>query len=187
MSPFGHTNADTSPVARKRVSLVINPINVFRNRAQVVADRSNIVRCSSSVGEGTTCSASTGARGQRPFGRGMQQQEHPLPPPPPPTLPCLQAFPCEPRPLCTPEEKQHLPPLKDNAIEEEGDETPGDGGEGEEGKTVRELARLCYEDPCRGLLEVTGCARQGDRGGGTQIAFCLPSPSAMCGGRDARA
>ncbi|CBN79269.1 Protein of unknown function [Ectocarpus siliculosus] len=65
-----------------------------------------------------------------------------------------QAFPCEPRPLCTPEEKQHLPPLKDSAIEEEGDETPGDGGEGEGGKTVRELARLCYEDPCRGLLEM---------------------------------
>ncbi|CAB1100251.1 unnamed protein product [Ectocarpus sp. CCAP 1310/34] len=101
----------------------------------------------------------------------MLQQERP---PAPPTLPCLQAFPCEPRPLCTPEEKQHLPPLKDNAIEEEGDETPGDGGEGEGGKTVRELARLCYEDPCRGLLEVTGCARQGDQGGGPQTVYGLP-------------
>ncbi|CAM9864397.1 unnamed protein product [Scytosiphon promiscuus] len=65
-----------------------------------------------------------------------------------------QALPSEARPLCTPEEKNGLPALRDDGADE-GDEG-GDGRDGEEtgGKTVGELARLCYEDPCRGMLEM---------------------------------
>lgn len=140
----------------------------------------------SNVGEGTrvlcldsfASTAVGGLKGQ--MHRKKQPQEYP----PHTHSSCFQAFPCEPRPLCTPEEKKHLPPLNDNAIEEEGDETPGDEGEGGEGKTVRELARLCYEDPCRGLLEVTECNR--GRGDAHYIC-CLPLPRALSRGCDTHA
>lgn len=65
-----------------------------------------------------------------------------------------QALPPEARPLCTPEEKAALPPLKDDSVDA-ADDDGGNGAGGSGGiKTAGELARLCYEDPCKGLLEV---------------------------------
>lgn len=32
----------------------------------------------------------------------------------------------------------------------------GEGGDGDEIKSAAEFARLCYEDPCKGLLKVGG-------------------------------
>lgn len=81
-----------------------------------------------------------------------------------------QAFEVEVRPLCSPFEESLLPsPGSDDASEDEarpgtkgsagGSEGRGvdDSGRGQEAKNMSEIARLCYEDPTRGMLEVGTC------------------------------
>lgn len=94
-----------------------------------------------------------------------------------------QGAPCLARPMCTPEESSALPVLNDEDHEGSGETgagadnsaaaAAGGGGGGERGtKTVGELARLCYEDPCRGLLEVKKqerCFVEAERGGGWRL------------------
>lgn len=72
----------------------------------------------------------------------------------------MQVFPAEVRPLCTPEEEASLPfPNDDDDVDENssaeqtGKRLEGEGEERER-KSAAEVARLCYEDPCRGMLEV---------------------------------
>ncbi len=82
-----------------------------------------------------------------------------------------KAFPCEARPLCTPEERAALPPLKENntaAAADDGDEEEEEGGGTGGLKTARELARLCYEDPCDGFMEVS---KSSIRGRGRRLCF----------------
>lgn len=74
------------------------------------------------------------------------------------------------RPLCTREEKALLP--NSNAINE-GDPSAAaaaaaadvdDDDHGQRGdKSAAELARLCYDDPCRGMIEVSLTGRTFDR------------------------
>lgn len=92
-----------------------------------------------------------------------------------------QAFEVEVRPLCSPFEESLLPsPGSDDASEDEA--RPGtkggaggwegrgvdESGRGQEAKSMSEIARLCYEDPARGMVEVGTC-------GGFGIGLVKPS------------